>query len=60
MGFVWHLRFMAEIILSEYQKTEDAEKYGGCYQNTGNPIQELEESLEAYDAYCNPHGGYSP
>lgn len=51
---------MVEIILSEYQKTEYAEKYGRRYQETGNPIQELEESLEAYDAYCNPHGGYSP
>ena len=60
MGFVWHFRFMAEIILSEYQKTEYAEKYGRRYQNTGNPIQELEESLEAYDAYRDPHGGYSP
>ena len=47
-------------ILSEYQKTEDAEKYGRRYQNTGNPVQEPEESLEAHDGYRGPHGGYSP
>lgn len=47
-------------ILSGYQKTEDAEKYGRGHQKAGYPVEEPEESPEAHDGYRRPHGGYSP
>jgi hypothetical protein len=47
-------------ILSGYEKTEDAEKYGRSHQKAGYPVEKPEESPETHDGYRSPHGGYSP
>ena len=47
-------------ILSGYEKTEDAEKYGRSHQKAGYPVEEPEESPETHDGYRSPHGGYAP
>lgn len=47
-------------ILSGYQKTEYAEKYGRSHQKAGYPVEEPEESPETHDGYRSPHGGYAP
>lgn len=47
-------------ILSGYQKTEYAEKYGRSHQKASYPVQEPEESPETHDGYRSPHGGYAP
>ncbi len=49
-----------DVTLSEHQKAEDTEQYCRCHQEAGYPVQEPEESPEAYDGYRNPDGGYSP
>ena len=47
-------------ILSGYQKTEYAEKYGRSHQKASYPVQEPEESPKTHDGYRSPHGGYAP
>lgn len=44
---------------SEYQATEDAEKYRRRYQKAGDFIEEPEESPETDDGDCRPHGRHA-